>query len=180
MNPSLARRMIKLQRLVILAQWLVILAILIALIVVVAQPKPEIMVPAPESEPEPEHVAAVEYIEQYAPKEQAPIALGEFKTTAYCACAKCCGVWSADHPSRAGTGYVQKTAGGTVPEEGRTIAVDPQVIPLGTTVVIDGHAYVAEDTGGAVKGNTIDIFFASHEEANQYGVQYKNIYIKGE
>ena len=60
------------------------------------------------------------------------------------------------------TGHTTKT--GTVCEEGRTIAVDPSVIPLGSKIYIendplggDGY-YIAEDTGGAVKGNIIDIF----------------------
>lgn len=42
--------------------------------------------------------------------------------------------------------------------EGHTIAVDPSVIPLGSEVLINGHEYVAEDIGGAVKGNVIDIY----------------------
>ncbi|MEI3219112.1 MAG: 3D domain-containing protein [Lachnoclostridium sp.] len=41
---------------------------------------------------------------------------------------------------------------------GRTIAVDASVIPYGSVVVINGHAYVAEDCGGAIKGNKIDIY----------------------
>ncbi|MFR5613204.1 MAG: 3D domain-containing protein [[Clostridium] innocuum] len=45
--------------------------------------------------------------------------------------------------------------------EGHTIAVDPDVIPLGSKVLIDGHVYVAEDVGGAVKGNVIDIYSSS-------------------
>ena len=60
------------------------------------------------------------------------------------------------------TGHSTKT--GTECEEGRTIAVDPSVIPLGSKIYIendplggDGY-YIAEDTGSAVKGNIIDIF----------------------
>lgn len=101
-------------------------------------------------------------------------------STAYCTCVKCCGIWSQDHPSRVGTDYVQKTASGTIPTAGRTVAVDTDVIPFGTVLIIDGHEYVAEDTGSAVNGNVIDIYFDSHESACEYGVQYKTIYIKGE
>ncbi len=61
------------------------------------------------------------------------------------------------------------TATGTEPKAGRTIAVDPHVIPLGSHVFIDGHEYVAEDTGGAIKGNIIDIFVDSEEEAIEKG-----------
>ena len=88
--------------------------------------------------------------------------VGSFTLTAYCNCAKCCG--------RSG----QKTASGTTPKEGRTIAVDPKVIPLGTKVKIDGETYIAEDTGGAIKHNKIDIFFNSHQEALDFGVK-KNV-----
>lgn len=91
--------------------------------------------------------------------------------TAYCGCPKCCGIWSDEHPSRVGTGYVQKTASGTVPVEGRTIAVDPEVIPFGTRVSINGKEYIAEDTGSAVKGDHIDVFFDNHQRAVEWGKQ---------
>lgn len=93
--------------------------------------------------------------------------LGTFKLTAYCACPKCCGKW-AD-----GITYT-----GTTATEGRTIAVDPKVIPLGSTVYIDGVPYIAEDIGGAIKSNRVDIFFSSHEAALQFGVQYADVAIK--
>ena len=92
--------------------------------------------------------------------------LGQFKITAYCNCSKCCGKWAGG-----------KTASGTTPTAGRTIAVDPSVIPLGSRVIIDGHTYVAEDTGSAIKGNKIDMYFNSHSEALNWGVKYKNISI---
>ena len=106
--------------------------------------------------------------------------LGEFTVTAYCPCAECCGIYSAEHPANVGAGYVQKTASGTTPQEGRTVAADTSVLPFGTVIVIDGHEYTVEDRGGAVKGNSIDIFFNSHEEALEWGVQTKTIYVKGD
>lgn len=99
------------------------------------------------------------------------IYLGQFKTTAYCKCIRCCGIWSSEHPSR-GSDYVQKTASGTVPEAGRTIAADWSVLPKGTQVVINGNTYTVEDTGSGVDGKHIDVFFDSHEEARAWGVQY--------
>ena len=93
------------------------------------------------------------------------------KVTAYCSCVKCCGVWSKDHPSRQGTDYEQYTTSGTIPVAGRTVAVDPDIIPLGSKILIDGHEYIAEDTGSGVKGNHIVIYFDSHEEALEWGVK---------
>ena len=54
-----------------------------------------------------------------------------------------------------------------------TVAVDPKVIPLGTKVKIDGlpHIYRAEDTGKAIKGNRIDIWFPNHNQAKEFGIQ---------
>lgn len=93
--------------------------------------------------------------------------LGEYKITHYCPCEECCG----------------KTDGitftGTKATEGRTIAVDPEVIPLGSEVNIGGQVYIAEDTGGAIKGNRIDVFVNSHEEALELGVDYAPVYLEG-
>lgn len=108
------------------------------------------------------------------------ICAGEYIVTAYCPCVKCCGAWSADHPTRIGTDYIQKTASGTTPTAGRTIAADTSVLPFGTSVVIDGHEFVVEDRGSAIEGNRIDIFFKTHEEALNWGKQIKTIYIKGD
>jgi 3D (Asp-Asp-Asp) domain-containing protein len=52
----------------------------------------------------------------------------------------------------------------------KIIAVDPSVIPLGTKVYVEGYGYaVAADTGGAIKGNKIDVFFATKAEAYKWG-----------
>lgn len=51
-----------------------------------------------------------------------------------------------------------------------TIAVDPDVIPLGTKVYIPGYGYaICADTGGAIKGDIIDLFFNSEDECNAWG-----------
>lgn len=97
-------------------------------------------------------------VEAVADPEPELISLGEFKIFAYCPCASCCGKSDGI------------TATGTVATAGRTIAVDPEVIPLGSTVIIDGHEYVAEDTGGGIEGKKIDIFCDSHQEAINRGV----------
>lgn len=95
--------------------------------------------------------------------------LGEFKITAYCPCSYCCGKWA--------DGI---TATGTKATAGRTIAVDPSVIPYGTKVIINGHEYIAEDCGGAIKENRIDVFFNTHEEALEFGVMQAEVYIVNE
>lgn len=98
--------------------------------------------------------------------------LGEFRLTAYCPCAKCCGKWA--------NGI---TATGTTATEGRTIAVDPALIPYGATVTVyfaDGtsHTYTAEDCGGAIKENRIDVFFDDHQAAREFGVQTAYVYME--
>lgn len=97
----------------------------------------------------------------------------EFKITFYCPCKKCCGDYSYEV-----TGVMNKTASGTIPVAGRTIAVCKKQIPLGTTVIIDGHEYIAEDVGGAIKWNRIDIYCDTHQEALNGGIQYKTVSIK--
>lgn len=52
----------------------------------------------------------------------------------------------------------------------KVIAVDPDIIPLGTKVYVEGYGYaVAGDTGGAIKGNKIDVFFPTKSEAYKWG-----------
>ena len=86
--------------------------------------------------------------------------IGKFKITHYCPCTTCNGSWG------------NKTALGTKMTPYRTIAVDPKVIPLGSKVEINGKIYIAEDTGGAIKGNRIDLCVGSHSEAYNRGVLY--------
>ena len=91
--------------------------------------------------------------------------LGTFTITAYCPCVKCC---------NKDDGI---TATGVKATAGRTIAVDPDVIPYGTELFIDGFTYRAEDTGGSIKGNKLDIFFANHLEALEWGVREYEVFI---
>lgn len=69
------------------------------------------------------------------------------------------------------------TASGTPVRHG-VIAVDPSFIPIGTRVYIPGYGEaIAEDTGGAIVGNIIDVAFDTHEEAIEFGRQELEIYI---
>jgi 3D (Asp-Asp-Asp) domain-containing protein len=92
--------------------------------------------------------------------------MGRFKLTGYCACMYCCGK----------TDGITST--GVKAKAGRTIAVDPRVIPYGSIVIINGKEYVAEDCGGAIKNKKIDIFFNTHNEALEWGVKYAEVYVK--
>ncbi|SDE53266.1 protein of unknown function [Paenibacillus sp. UNCCL117] len=64
------------------------------------------------------------------------------------------------------------TSSGAKVTEGRTIAVDPKVIPMGWWVYIEGIGFRrAEDTGSAIKGNKIDVFFQSDSYADRFGTK---------
>ena len=66
------------------------------------------------------------------------------------------------------------TASGTYATEGRTIAV-PSWIPFGTIVTIDGHEYVAEDHGGDIQNNRIDIYMENKSDAIEFGRKYMEV-----
>lgn len=91
--------------------------------------------------------------------------LGNFQITYYCACEICCN--KADGITATGTPVV----------EGQTIAVDPRVIPYGTKVIIGGHIFTAEDCGGAIQGNHIDIYVNNHAEAEALGVTNADVFL---
>lgn len=93
--------------------------------------------------------------------------LGSFRLSFYCTCEKCCGAYA--------TGL---TKSGTTVTEGRTIAVDPKVIPLGSRVYIDGYGvFIAEDIGSAIKENKIDIAVGNHEQALKLGIDEATVYL---
>lgn len=89
--------------------------------------------------------------------------------THYCICQKCCGK-SPDNPDYG------ITASGRKATPYVSVAVDPNVIPLGSDVLVDYgdgeiHYYRADDIGGSVKGNHIDLCVGSHQEAIDLGVK---------
>lgn len=71
------------------------------------------------------------------------------------------------------------TATGTKPTFGRTIAVDPTVIPYGSRVYIPefDKTFIAEDCGGGIKGNKIDIYMNTEQECINWGVRNITVYI---
>ncbi len=90
--------------------------------------------------------------------------LGRFKITGYCSCAKCCG---------SSTGL---TASGATVQEGVTIAA-PSRFAFGTQLMFNNHVYTVQDRGSAITGNVIDLYFASHSAALQWGVRYFDVYL---
>ena len=92
--------------------------------------------------------------------------IGECRLTAYC-----CEPYA--HVCGTGDGL---TATGISVTPG-IAAVDPAVIPLGSTLIIDGQRYLAADVGGAVVGRTVDIAVATHQEAVEFGVQCAPVWI---
>ncbi len=106
----------------------------------------------------------IERVENTPPDDlpKPPTNLGKFKVTFYCA---------EPHHHICNNGDSSVTATGTTPTPNRTIAVDPNVIPLGSAIAINGIVYYAEDTGGAIKGNRIDILVETHQEALEKGIK---------
>ena len=107
-----------------------------------------------------------------------PIYMGEFTLTAYCSCSKCCGKWASDRPVDEDGNEIVIGSSGEVLRSDYSIAVDPDVIPYGSIVIINGKEYEAQDTGGAITGSRIDVYFDSHEEALKFGRQAADVYLK--
>lgn len=94
--------------------------------------------------------------------------LGMFTITHYC-CEK--------YPHICNAGPPYKTATGTTPHVGGC-AVDSKKIPLGSYIKIGDTVYHAEDTGGAIKGNRIDVVVATHKEALSKGTYKAEVFLK--
>ena len=78
-------------------------------------------------------------------------------------------------------GIGTRTASGTRVTEGRTIAVDKDVVPLGWWVYIEGIGFrKAEDTGGAIDGHKMDVYFDSLKDAKKFGRKKgRTVYVIG-
>ena len=92
--------------------------------------------------------------------------IGVCTLTAYCCESK-------DNPHICGTGAGLTATG--LPVTPGVVAVDPSIIPLGSTVIINGVSYLAADTG--VTGYHIDIAIQTHEEAAEFGVSSAEVWI---
>ena len=90
----------------------------------------------------------------------------QMEVTGYCPCKKCCG------PAAKGI----TASGKTVRHNGgKFVAADTKVLPFGTKLVVPGYAgnkaVEVIDRGGAIKGNKLDLYFATHNEALKWGRQ---------
>lgn len=103
-----------------------------------------------------EQIAAYEELGCYQYK-------GVFTVTAYCPCSECCGAY-ADGLTSTG-----------IPAREGIVAVDPNIIPLGSTIMMDGIKYLAADTG--VIGNHIDIYMPHHKFAEAYGKHFQDVWV---
>ena len=106
------------------------------------------------------------------------VSLGTYTLTAYCSCQECCGEHALERPLDENGNPIVYTAIGAVAKAGTTIAVDPSEIPFGSNVKIRGHVYKAQDTGGAIVGNRIDVYFDDHQEACDFGIQQAEVFIR--
>lgn len=118
-------------------------------------------VPEPTEEPENERI-------ETALLERAQV-IEDCTVTHYDCCVACCGKTDGI------------TASGVRATPGVTVAVDPAVIPLGSDVLVDYgdgelHYYRAEDTGGAVRGNHIDLCVQDHDTALRLGVREARVW----
>lgn len=94
-----------------------------------------------------------------------------YRVSAYCPCEICCGRWADG-----------VTASGHVIQPGDKFVASPKNVPFGTMFTVPGYnngkPVPASDRGGAIKGNRFDVFFPTHQEALNWGVQYLNVKTK--
>ena len=143
--------------------------------------------PAEEPVPEPEEIEEVAEVQLYhletndeveEPDDQIDLAklkqIENATVTAYCVCKTCCGK-DESHP------YYGITASGRPAEPFLSVAVDPFMIELGSTVYLDYgdgviHQFRADDTGSSVIGAHIDVCYPDHETALLHGVQTARVW----
>lgn len=118
---------------------------------------------------EPEEVEAAENEMIEAALLSRATRMDDVTVTHYCTCVECCGKSDGI------------TASGLMATPGVTVAVDPDVIPLGADVLVDYgdgeiHYYRADDVGGAIQGNRIDLCMESHEAALQAGIKTATVW----
>ena len=94
----------------------------------------------------------------------------------YCSCSACYEQYVSNRPIDKDGNEIVYTVSEKIAKSDYTIEADPSVLPYGAIVYINGQKYEAQDCGGAIKGNSIDIYFDNHEDARKFGVQYTNVF----
>lgn len=93
----------------------------------------------------------------------------EMEVTAYCGCENCCG----SHADGI-------TASGYKLQNGDKIIAAPKSIPFGTKIYIPGYGLATvEDRGGSIKGNRLDVYFQTHQEALEWGRRIVIVEMRG-
>ena len=142
---------------------------------------PAVVLPAPQEAPEAQQAAfsikaspasellhdapAAATVSAIAPKAKGRTVW--MQVTAYCACKRCCGP----------TAHGLTASGRSVSYNGgQFVAADTRLLPFNTKLIIPGYAndkpVEVIDRGGAIKGNHIDLFFPTHDQARQWGVKW--------
>lgn len=92
-----------------------------------------------------------------------PVFVKTFRVTAYCPCNICCGNFA--------DGF---TANGHKIQPGDKFVAAPKEYPFGTKMSIPGYGVntvMVQDRGGSIKGNRLDVFFPTHQQALEWGVR---------
>jgi 3D (Asp-Asp-Asp) domain-containing protein len=114
---------------------------------------------------------AVWYELAYLIESQKPKSAGVFEITWYCA---------ENYPHICNNGDSTYTASGTLSTPYRTASADWDVLPPGTVIIVDGHEWIIEDKGGAIKGNRLDLMVETHAEVMSKGKSEAKVFIKKE
>lgn len=117
------------------------------------------------------------------PPRRDPDRVVRMEVTAYCPCGICCG-WERNWrfqpvysygPNKGQRKIVGQTASGTQARPG-TIAADTSIYPFGTIMYVPGYGYGrVEDRGGAIRGQKLDLFYRTHQQALEWGRQHKEV-----
>lgn len=95
------------------------------------------------------------------------------RVTGYCPCSKCCGSFADG-----------RTANNHLIRSGDKFVAADKSHPFGTEIIIPGYntgqPVKVMDRGKAIKGDRLDVFFHSHQQAREWGVQYLDVLVKGE
>lgn len=117
---------------------------------------------------------AVEEVPKRTEKDPSWVLVGECQITAYCSCEICCGKWASENP---------RTASGTIPRAGRTVAADWSVFPRGSVIWVDGYGeYIVEDKPAdwilkRYNKMTVDIYRETHEQASDFGRKTRKVWM---